>query len=169
MPSSRLAVTALVALTVVDVTHTLVALGAYERRVGGVTHDGSGIVEILDSIVSLRELSTATFCLLILTLLTASASVANWFIQTRRARPAGAPTAGRTRWWVSALIAVPLNLIAAERYLSATANGGEYMHAVLAETTLLLVAAAAALVATTTAGIQFIRRQVGVSPAGACG
>ncbi|MER7586219.1 hypothetical protein ABTW72_01595 [Micromonospora sp. NPDC127501] len=169
MPHSRTVVAALVALTVVDVTHTLVALGAYERRVGVVTHDGSAIVEIFDGVVPLRELSTATFCLLLLALLTAWASVANWVIQARRARPAGAPTAPRTRWWVSALIAAPLNLIAAVQYLSATANGGEYMHSVLAETVLLLVAAAAALVTTTTAGIQVVRRQVGVSSAGACG
>ncbi|SIM50086.1 hypothetical protein [Micromonospora cremea] len=44
------------------------------------------------------------------------------------------------------------------QYLSATANGGEYMRTVLAETTLLLVAASVALVTTTTAGIQVVRR-----------
>ncbi|MFG3558629.1 hypothetical protein ACGGAQ_30060 [Micromonospora sp. NPDC047557] len=58
---------------------------------------------------------------------------------------------------MSAIVAVPLNLIAAVQYLSATANGGEYMRSVLAETTLLLVAASVALVTTTTAGIQVVR------------
>ncbi|MFG3702467.1 hypothetical protein ACGF5C_31995 [Micromonospora sp. NPDC047620] len=52
----------------------------------------------------------------------------------------------------------PLNLIAAVQYLSATANGGEYMRTVLAETALLLVAASVVLVITTTAGIQVVRR-----------
>ncbi|MET8265747.1 hypothetical protein ABZU92_17350 [Micromonospora arida] len=175
MPGARTAVTASVALTIVDVAHTIVALAAYEHRIGVVTHDGSGLVEMLNTIVPLRELSTATFCLLLLTLLTAWASVAHWVIRARRAGPAVAPTAPGARWWMSAVIAVPLNLIAAVQYLNATANGGEYMRTVLAETTLLLVAASAALVTTTTAGIQIVRHSAaksdgsGVSPARAYG
>ncbi|WP_328421671.1 hypothetical protein OG470_06275 [Micromonospora sp. NBC_00389] len=160
MPGARTAVTALVALTIVDVFHTNVALAAYEyeHRIGVVTHEGSGTVDMLNTIVPLRELPAAMFCLLLLTLLTAWAGVANWFIQTRRTEPPVAPTAPVTRWQMSAIVAVPLNLIAAVQYLSATANGGEYMRTVLAETTLLLVAASVALVITTTAGIQVVRR-----------
>jgi hypothetical protein len=158
VPASRTAVTALVALTVVDVFHTIVALAAYEHRVGVVTHDGSGTVDMLDTIVSLRELSAATFWLLLLMLLAAVAGVANWVIRTRRTGPAVAPTAPVARWWMSAIVAVLLNLIAAVQYLSASANGGEYMRTVLAETTLLLVAASVALVITTTAGMQVVRR-----------
>ncbi|MEO3773406.1 hypothetical protein [Micromonospora sp. B9E7] len=157
MPGARTAVTALVAVTVVDVFHTIVALAAYEHRIGVVTHDGSGTVDMLDTIVPLRDLSAATFCLLLLTLLTAWASVANWAIRARSTRPPVAPTAPAARWRMSAIVAVPLNLIAAVQYLSASANGGEYMRTVLAVTTVLLVAASVALVTTTTAGIQVIR------------
>ncbi|MET8833570.1 hypothetical protein ABZV78_06615 [Micromonospora sp. NPDC004540] len=158
MPAARTAVTALVALTVVDVFHTIVALAAYEHRIGVVTHDGSGTVDMLNTIVPLRELSSAMFWLLLLTLLAAWAGVANWVIRTRRTEPPVAPTAPVARWRMSAIVAVPLNLIAAVQYLSATTNGGEYMRTVLAETTLLLVAASVALVITTTAGIQVVRR-----------
>ncbi|MFI7517337.1 hypothetical protein ACIBVK_27950 [Micromonospora echinofusca] len=158
MPAARTAVTALVAVTVVDVFHTVVALAVYEHRIGVVTHDGSGVVDMLDTIVPLRELSAAMFCLLLLTLLTAWAGVASWVIRTRRTGLPVAPTAPGARWRMSAIIAVPLNLIAAVQYLSATANGGEHMRTVLAETTLLLVAASVALVITTTAGIQVVRR-----------
>ncbi|MBQ0892699.1 hypothetical protein KBX37_06200 [Micromonospora sp. U56] len=157
MPGARTAVTALVALTVVDVFHTIVALAAYEHRIGVVTHDGSGAVDMLDTIVPLRELSAAMFCLLLLTLLTAWAGVANWAIRARRTGPPVAPTEPVAWWRMSATIAVPLNLIAAVQYLSATANGGKYMRTVLAETTLLLVAASVALVTTTTAGTQVVR------------
>jgi hypothetical protein len=158
MPGARTAVTALVALTVVDVFHTIVALAAYEYEIGVVTHDGSGTVEMLDTIVPLRELSAAMFCLLFLTLLTAWAGAANWVIRARRTGPPVAPTEPVAWWRMSAIVAVPLNLIAAEQYLSATENGGEYMRTVVAETTLLLVAASVALVTTTTAGIQVVRR-----------
>ncbi|MBQ0904482.1 hypothetical protein [Micromonospora sp. U21] len=158
MPAARTAVTALVALTIVDVLHTMVALALYEHRIGVVTHDGSGTVEMLDIIVPLRELSAAMFCLLLLTLLTAWAGVANWFTRTRGTEPPVAPAAPVARWRMSAIVAVPLNLIAAVQYLYATANGGAYMRTVQGETTLLLVAASVALVITTTAGIQVVRR-----------
>ncbi|MEU5950438.1 hypothetical protein ABZ793_33535 [Micromonospora sp. NPDC047465] len=158
MPAARTAVAVLVALTVVDVFHTMVALAVYEHRIGVVTHDGSGAVDILDTVVPLRELSSAMFWLLLLTLLAAVVGVANWFVRTRRTRLPVAPTAPVARWWMSAIVAVPLNLIAAVQFLSATANGGEYMRTVQAETTLLLVAASVALVITTAAGIQVVRR-----------
>ncbi|SCG55738.1 hypothetical protein GA0070609_3078 [Micromonospora echinaurantiaca] len=157
MPGARTAVTALVALTVVDVFHTIVVLAAYEHRIGVVTHDGSGTVDMLDTVVPLRELSAAMSCLLFLTLLTAWAGVANWVILARRTGPPVAPTEPVAWWWMSAIVAVPLNLIAAVQYLYATANGAEYMRTVLAETTLLLVAASVALVTTTIAVIQVVR------------
>ncbi|MCM0674788.1 hypothetical protein NCC78_08810 [Micromonospora phytophila] len=161
MPGARTAVTALVALTVVDVFHTIVALAAYEHRIGVVTHDGSGTVDMLDTIVPLRELSAAMFCLLFLTLLTAWSGVANWVIRARRTGPPVSLTEPVAWWRISAIVAVPFNLIAAVQYLSATADGGEYMRTVLAETTLLLVAASVALVTTTTAGIQVVRHTAG--------
>jgi len=155
MPAARTAVTALVAVTVVDVFHTIVALAVYEHRIGVVTHDGSGTVDMLNTIVPLRELSSAMFWLLLITLLAAVAGVANWAIRTRCTGPPAAPVA---RWQMSAIVAVPLNLIAAVQYLSATANGGEYMRTVLPATTLLLVTACAAIMITTTSGIQVVRR-----------
>jgi hypothetical protein len=59
---------------------------------------------------------------------------------------------------VSTVVAVPLNVIAAVQYLSATAKGAEYMRTTLATTAGLQIAAATALVVSTTAGIQVIRR-----------
>ncbi|RKR90368.1 hypothetical protein BDK92_4740 [Micromonospora pisi] len=158
MSAARTAVVTLLTLTVIDVLHTIVALAAYEHRIGVVTHDGSGTVDMLNTIVPLRELSSAMFWLLLLTLIAGVAGVANWVIRTRRTRPQVAPTAPVVPWRMSAIVAVPLNLIAAVHYLSATANGGEYMHTVLTETTLLLVAASVALVITTTTGIRVVRR-----------
>ncbi|MFF5217954.1 hypothetical protein [Micromonospora sp. NPDC000442] len=158
MPATRTAVTALVVLTVVDVIYTIVALAAYEHGIGVVTHDGSGSVEMLNTIVPLGKLSSAMFWLLLLALLAAWASVAKWIIRTRRTGPPVAPTAPVARLRLSAIVAVPLNLIAAVQYLYATTNGGEYMRTNLAVTTLLLVAASVALVITTTAGIQVVRR-----------
>jgi len=158
VPAARVAVSALVALAVADVFHTVVVLAAYEHRIGVATHDGSGTVEMLNTIMPLRELSPALFWLLLLTLLAAVAGVVNWVIQIQRAGTPIAPAAPVARWRTSAVVAVPLNLIAALQYLSATAKGSEYMRIVLAETTLLLGAASVALVITTTAGVQVVRR-----------
>ncbi|WP_197698438.1 hypothetical protein [Micromonospora viridifaciens] len=115
-------------------------------------------MEMFNSIVPLREACSTMFWLLLLTLLAAVAGVANWGIRSRRTGLPLASTASVAGWRMSAIVAVPLNLIAAMQYLSATTQGGEYMRAVLAETTLLLVAACVALVITTAAGIQVIRR-----------
>ena len=158
MPAARIAVPALVVLTVVDVFYTIVAVAVYEHRIGVVTHDGSAMADMLNAIVPLRDLSSAMFWPLLVSLLAAVGGVANWVIRTRYSGPPVAPTAPVARWWMSTIVAVPLNLIAAARYRSATAHGGEYMRSVLAETTLLLVAASVALVITTTAGIQVVRR-----------
>ena len=100
------------------------------------THDGSGTVDMLNTIAPLRELVDPDPA----------------HRATGRTHSASPVADG------CAIVAVPLNLIAAAQYLYATANGGEYMHTVLADTTLLLVAASVALVITTTAGIQVIRR-----------
>ncbi|MEV1142671.1 hypothetical protein [Micromonospora sp. NPDC049799] len=84
MPAARTAVTALTALTVVHGCHTIVALAAYEYRIGVVTHDGSGTVDMLNTVVPLGTLSVAMFCLVLLTLLAAAAAVGNWMVQTWR-------------------------------------------------------------------------------------
>ncbi|MEU2615335.1 hypothetical protein ABZ570_27720 [Micromonospora sp. NPDC007271] len=158
MLAARTAVRALVVLAVVDVFYTIVALAAYEHRVGVVTHDGSGTVEMVNSLVPLRELSSAMLWLLLLTLVAAVAGVVNWGIRSRRTGLPLASPASVAGWWMSAIVAVPLNLIAAMRYLSVTAQGGEHMRSVLAEATLLMVTASVALVITTVAGVQVIRR-----------
>jgi len=159
MPAARTAVRALVALAVVDVFCTLVALAVFEHRIGVVTHDPAGAADLLNTIVPLRELSSVMLWLLPLTLLAAVAGIVNWVIQSRRTRPPVTPSATAVRWRMSAIVAVPLNVIAAVRYLSATANGGEYMRVVQTETTLLLIAASLTLVITTTAGIRAIRHR----------
>ncbi len=150
--------TALVALTVVDSFHTIIAIAAYEHRITVVTHDGSGMAELLNTIVPLRELSPAMTRLQLLTVLATVAAVTNWIIRTRGTGPPVAPTAPVARWRTGAIVAVPLNLIAAAQYLLAAEKGAEYMRIVRAETALLLVAAATALVITTTVGIQVVRR-----------
>ncbi len=87
MPAARLAMTALVALTVVDSFHTIIAIAAYEHRITVVTHDGSGMAELLNTIVPLRELSPAMTRLQLLTVLATVAAVTNWIIRTRGTGP----------------------------------------------------------------------------------
>jgi hypothetical protein len=60
MSSARLAVTSVAVVAVVDVFHTVVAWGEYERRISVVTHDGSGPAALVDHVVPLRELSPMT-------------------------------------------------------------------------------------------------------------
>ncbi|MET8090211.1 hypothetical protein [Micromonospora sp. NPDC005220] len=123
MPGARTAVTALVTLTIVDVFHTIVALAAYEHRIGVVTHDGSGTADMLNAIVPLRELSAVMLCLLLLTPLTAWAGVANWVTRARNSGPPVAPPAPVKSWWISATIAASLNLIATVALVTTTAAG----------------------------------------------
>jgi hypothetical protein len=158
MPADRPAVTALVALVVVDVFHTIAAIALYQHRIGVVTHDGSAIVEMLDTIVPLRELSSVTAWLLFLTLLTTVAAVVFWLAQSRRTGKPFAPTAPVSQWRISAIVALPVNLLAAVQYLFTTERGGEYMRTAWGESGLLLVAASVALVVTAVLGIQVVRR-----------
>lgn len=155
MSAARIAVTALVAVAVVDVFHTVVALALYQHRIDVVTHDGSLVVEVLDVIAPLRDVSPVLAQLLLLTLVAAVAAVATWIV---RIRDSGLPLPSMTRWRWSAIVAVPLNLIAAVQYLSATEQGAEHMRAVQTETALLLVAACLALVITAVLGVAVIRR-----------
>ncbi|MEQ4299966.1 hypothetical protein ABNF97_01015 [Plantactinospora sp. B6F1] len=155
---ARGAVPALAALAVLDVLYAIVALAAYERRIGVVTHDGSGTVEMIDSLLGLDELRTATAWLVLLALLVAVATTANWAVRLRRAGLPTAPTAPVTGWWISTVLAVPANIGAALWYRSATAQGGEYMRTVEATSNLLVVAACAAVVTAAVLGIRVVRR-----------
>lgn len=161
---------ALVALTVVDVLHTIIAVAEYEHRITVVDHDGSALADMLNTVVPLRELSSAMLWLLLLTLLVASATVISWAVRTLHTAPpaASAPpavsappaasAASIALLRFSAIGAVTLNPLAVAQYLSASAHRGEYMRAVRTETYLLLVAAAVAVVISTIVGIQVVRR-----------
>lgn len=155
MAAARIAVTALVGVTVVDVLHTTVALALYQYRIGIVTHDGSGIGDLLGTVLPLRELSPVLAQLLLLTLVTAGGATAAWLV---RIRDSGLPVPSMAAWWWSVGIAVPLNLTAAGWYLSATGRGAGHMRAVQSGTVLLMTAACLALVTAAFVGVTVIRR-----------
>lgn len=163
MSARRVALSALVALIAVHFGCTVVALAAYSHRIGLVTHDGSGfLVELLDAVVPLRDLLPAVLWLLPLTLLVTFATLGRWAAR-RIVRPGDErlPAAA----WTAGIAAVLLNPLAAVRYASATAGGGEHMRTVQVETTLLVVAAAVATTMSALAVAGFVRRSDTVSPA----
>ncbi|MFD6638756.1 hypothetical protein ACFWDK_23030 [Micromonospora chalcea] len=162
MSARRAALSALVALITVHIGCTLVALAAYSHRIGLVTHDGSGfLVELLDAVVPLRDLLPAMLWLLPVTLLVTFAALGCWAAR-RTVRPGGErlPRAA----WTAGIAAVLLNPLAAVRYASAAANGGEYMRTVQVETTLLVLAAAAATTMSALAVAGFVRRSETARP-----
>ncbi|MBU8859824.1 MULTISPECIES: hypothetical protein [unclassified Micromonospora] len=163
MSARRVALSALIALICVHIGCTVVALAAYSHRIGLVTHDGSGfLVELLDAVVTLRDLLPAVLWLLPLTLLVTFAALGRWAAR-RTVRPDDErlPAAA----WTAGVAAALLNPLAAVRYASATAEGGEYMRTVQVETTLLVLAAAVATTISALAVAGFVRRSDTASPA----
>ncbi|MDO3685017.1 hypothetical protein [Micromonospora sp. C28ISP2-4] len=163
MSARRAALSALVALIAVHIGCTLIALAAYSHRIGLVTHDGASFpVELLDAVVPLRDLLPAVLWLLPVTLLVTFAALGRWAVR-RTVRPGDErpPVAA----WTAGIAAVLLNPLAAVRYASATAEGGEYMRTVQVETNLLVLAAAVATTMSALAVAGFVRRSETASPA----
>ncbi|MCT2280284.1 hypothetical protein [Micromonospora chalcea] len=163
MSARRVALSALVALIAVHIGCTLVALAAYSYRIGLVTHDGSGfLVELLNAVVPLRDLLPAMLWLLPVTLLVTFAALGRWAAR-RTVRPDDERLPATA--WTAGIAAVLLNPLAAVRYASATAEGGEFMRTVQVETNLLVLAAAVATTTSALAVAGFVRRSGTVSPA----
>jgi hypothetical protein len=131
-PTARLTVLALILWAIIDVLHTIIAVGNYEHRITVVTHGSADVgpawlvYELLHHLMPGGLANTVAGRTWIAASLLAAATVITWLYQARRNAERAAPVS----WWAIVLVTLLFHGLG-RLYQIVTARGGAFAHTTL--------------------------------------